>query len=144
MDKCVACQYYDRQHAKTSEGNGVMWGQCRRTAPMLNPINAKSYMIEGVWPHVRDDDWCGEWKQTSRRAETRLPETASPGVHVAIVTNVPGVTGPTVLPPRPAGATVLQVAPVGAAGIAHSVSIGNAAFGATLSGTATTAAGRGD
>ncbi len=39
---------------------------------MLHPINAKSYMIEGVWPHVRDDDWCGEWKQTLRRLDTRI------------------------------------------------------------------------
>ena len=77
MDKCVACQYYDRQHS--NDGKGVMWGQCRRTAPMLHPINAKSYMIEGVWPHVRDDDWCGEWKQTTRRTDTRNIDTASTG-----------------------------------------------------------------
>ena len=28
---------------------------------MLHPVSVKSYLVEGVWPHVRDDDWCGEW-----------------------------------------------------------------------------------
>jgi len=31
-------------------------------------------MIEGVWPTVRDDDWCGEWKAAARRPEPRLNE----------------------------------------------------------------------
>jgi hypothetical protein len=26
-------------------------------------------MIEGVWPTVRDDDWCGEWKALVRRTD---------------------------------------------------------------------------
>jgi len=69
VDKCVACQFYDRQMAKSTDNQGVHWGQCRRTAPMLHPINAKSYMIEGVWPTVRDDDWCGEWKAPVRRTD---------------------------------------------------------------------------
>lgn len=67
VDKCIACQFYDRQLAKPTDARGTQWGQCRRTAPMLHPINAKSYMIEGVWPHVRDDDWCGEWKVGAQR-----------------------------------------------------------------------------
>ena len=25
------------------------------------PQSAKTYVIEGIWPVVRDDDWCGEW-----------------------------------------------------------------------------------
>lgn len=76
VDKCVACQYYDRQMAKPTDTRGVQWGQCRRTAPMLHPINAKSYMIEGVWPHVRDDDWCGEWKVAQRPLQVRPSESA--------------------------------------------------------------------
>jgi hypothetical protein len=76
VDKCVACQYYDRQMAKPTDTRGVQWGQCRRTAPMLHPINAKSYMIEGVWPHVRDDDWCGEWKVAQRPLQVRPSEGA--------------------------------------------------------------------
>lgn len=42
-------------------------GQCRRCAPLLSPNPSKAYQIEGVWPTVRDDDWCGEWKILPRR-----------------------------------------------------------------------------
>ncbi len=65
MDRCTTCQYYDRQN----KGSGI--GQCRREAPALSPVNVKPYMIEGVWPTVRDDDWCGEWKASQRRLEAR-------------------------------------------------------------------------
>ena len=74
MDKCMTCQFYDRKHAKGSAGGSPSWGQCRRSAPQLNPVNAKSYMIEGVWPTVRDDDWCGEWKILARRVDSRVAE----------------------------------------------------------------------
>jgi hypothetical protein len=74
MDKCVTCQYFDRKGAKGSPGAAPSWGQCRRSAPQLNPVTAKSYMIEGVWPTVRDDDWCGEWKILARRVDTRVAE----------------------------------------------------------------------
>ena len=85
VDKCVACQFYDRQMAKTTDTRGVQWGQCRRTAPMLHPINAKSYMIEGVWPHVRDDDWCGEWKVAQRPLQVRPSESVTGGaMHAGI------------------------------------------------------------
>ena len=78
MDKCIGCQFYDRQNG--SQG-GSQWGQCRRAAPMLHPINQKSFMIEGVWPHVRDDDWCGEWKALAvRRVEARpTTDSKAPG-----------------------------------------------------------------
>ena len=79
MEKCVTCQYYDRRNAASAEGRTVQWGQCRRTAPMLHPVNVKSYMIEGVWPHVRDDDWCGEYRAGSaRRTDSRPAETFAP------------------------------------------------------------------
>lgn len=71
MQKCLGCQFYDRRNASTNDGKGTLWGQCRRTAPLLHPLNAKTYMVEGVWPHVRDDDWCGEWKAGVRRPEGR-------------------------------------------------------------------------
>ncbi len=74
MDRCVNCQYYDRQN----KGQGV--GQCRRTAPALSPINAKAYMIEGVWPTVRDDDWCGEWKVAGRRVDPRVADFVAAGM----------------------------------------------------------------
>jgi hypothetical protein len=38
MDKCVTCQYFDRKAAKGSPGAAPSWGQCRRSAPQLNPI----------------------------------------------------------------------------------------------------------
>jgi hypothetical protein len=78
VEKCQVCQYYDRQNVKSNDGkSATQWGQCRREAPMLHPINAKSYMIEGVWPHVRDDDWCGEWKLAARRTDTRVTEVSA-------------------------------------------------------------------
>lgn len=68
MEKCVACQFYDRDdtHAKDK---GVRWGKCRRTGPIVHPIATKSYMVEGLWPSVRDDDWCGEWVASRRRPD---------------------------------------------------------------------------
>jgi hypothetical protein len=32
-------------------------------------------MVEGIWPHVRDDDWCGEWSPSKRRIDS--PATAA-------------------------------------------------------------------
>lgn len=73
MEKCMTCQYYDRKQAKSASGV-PSWGQCRRAAPQLNTVTAKSYMIEGIWPTVRDDDWCGEWKILARRVDSRVAE----------------------------------------------------------------------
>ena len=69
MKKCVACQFYDRNDLRTQD-NGVRWGKCRRTGPIVHPLSAKSYLVEGVWPNVRDDDWCGEWVLGSRQPDT--------------------------------------------------------------------------
>src|SRR5215471_7820938 len=66
VEKCVNCQYYDRKNAKPTDGKAPLWGQCRRHAPHLNPVTAKAYVVEGVWPLVRDDDWCGEWEVLTR------------------------------------------------------------------------------
>jgi hypothetical protein len=75
VEKCINCRFYDRRHARPIDGKAPLWGQCRRQAPQLNPnpINAKAYVVEGIWPLVRDDDWCGEWK-VILRAEEWLPE----------------------------------------------------------------------
>jgi hypothetical protein len=91
MEKCMSCQFYDRKAAKGSAGGAPSWGQCRRSAPLLNPVNAKSYMIEGVWPTVRDDDWCGEWKLLARRVDSRVAEAL----------NAPLMSGPHSLTPAP-------------------------------------------
>jgi hypothetical protein len=69
VERCVTCMYYDRLKAG-GEAKAGSAGQCRRNGPVLSPINQKSYMIEGVWPTVRDDDWCGEWKALQRRVDT--------------------------------------------------------------------------
>lgn len=75
VEKCVNCQYYDRRNAKPTDGKAPLWGQCRRHAPHLNPVTAKAYVVEGVWPLVRDDDWCGEWRVLTRVVDDWVPET---------------------------------------------------------------------
>ena len=103
MERCTSCQYFDRnnRHADAKSPNA---GQCRRSAPALSPINQKSYMIEGVWPTVRDDDWCGEWKALVRRVDpTRLSEVlqapAMPSAMPASAVPTAGLPGATPLPP---------------------------------------------
>ena len=94
VEKCINCQYYDRRRARPTDGKAPMWGQCRRHAPLLNPVTAKSYMVEGVWPLVRDDDWCGEWRVLTRMAEEPIPETTALGAEQV----------PTQAPTHPRGA----------------------------------------
>jgi hypothetical protein len=103
VEKCMSCQYYDRKHAKPQTGGAPQWGQCRQSSPMLNPVNAKSYMIEGVWPTVRDDDWCGDWKMLARRVDGRVAEALNaPLISAQSVSAQPRVNrvmmGPTVAP----------------------------------------------
>jgi hypothetical protein len=69
VEKCFNCQFYDRRRARPTDGKAPMWGQCRRHSPHLNTVTTKTYVVEGVWPLVRDDDWCGEWKILTRTAE---------------------------------------------------------------------------
>jgi hypothetical protein len=69
VEKCVACRFYDRNDANV-EDKGVRWGKCRRTGPMVHPTSAKAYLVEGVWPSVRDDDWCGEWSEAKRKGDS--------------------------------------------------------------------------
>jgi hypothetical protein len=42
----------------------------------LNPVTAKAYVVEGVWPLVRDDDWCGEWRVLTRMIEPLIADPA--------------------------------------------------------------------
>jgi hypothetical protein len=69
VERCVSCHFYDRHNGTPNGGKSPNAGQCRKGSPHLNPMTAKSYMIEGVWPTVRDDDWCGEWKALVRRVD---------------------------------------------------------------------------
>ena len=71
------CQFYDRKSARAADGRGLQWGLCRRQAPQLNPVNAKSHTIEGIWPTVRDDDWCGRWEAQKRRIADTAPASLS-------------------------------------------------------------------
>lgn len=107
MDRCNNCQFYDRQ----DKGAGV--GQCRRQAPALSPINAKAYMIEGVWPTVRDDDWCGEWKSSLRRsADPRFGDFAAAAAAGG------ALAGPSsAMPLRPSPLAINAPAPMSALGI---------------------------
>ena len=151
MEKCVSCQFYDRKSGKeVNDSRAVQWGQCRRTAPMLNPVNTKSYMIEGVWPTVRDDDWCGEWKVPGRRVEARITESLTTPLVAAtppMPTTVPRVaqlTGTAAasasgsgLPPTqrpnslmPEGAAVPPAASVAAVAAAAATAAASAAAGA--------------
>jgi hypothetical protein len=127
VEKCQLCQYYDRQNVRSGDGKATQWGQCRRGSPMLHPINAKSYMIEGVWPHVRDDDWCGEWKLVQRRAANRATELSAGPLTPSAVP--PSPMSPS-LPPRASATT--------ASGFGAAPSI------MPLPGLAMAASGRGD
>ena len=69
VSQCLTCQFYDRKSVRAADARGLQWGLCRREAPHLNPSNPKSHAIEGVWPTVRDDDWCGQW-QAQRKVES--------------------------------------------------------------------------
>jgi hypothetical protein len=71
MEKCLNCQFYDRRNARPTDGRAIMWGQCRRHSPHLSPSTAKGYMVEGVWPLIRDDDWCGEWRSPAQTSLVR-------------------------------------------------------------------------
>lgn len=70
MDRCQHCQFYDRNPSAGAGGKSPNAGLCRRHGPSLSPINPKSYAIEGVWPTVRDEDWCGEFRAAARRGDS--------------------------------------------------------------------------
>jgi hypothetical protein len=108
VEKCQMCQFYDRQNVKPNDGKVTQWGQCRREAPMLHPINAKSYMIEGVWPHVRDDDWCGEWKMASRCMDTRVTEVSTGPLLPGMNPSLPPSIAPS-MPARPSPMSIPSI-----------------------------------
>ena len=91
MHKCATCNFFDRRNARGVDGRSSRSGQCRHSAPMLSPLTTKTYQIEGVWPTVRDDDWCGEWKILVRRpSAVSMPPGA--GMTGASVTPLPTPT----------------------------------------------------
>jgi hypothetical protein len=74
LERCQTCQYFDRHDQRSADGKLVQSGQCRREAPRLSPVNVKAHMIEGVWPHVRGDDWCGEHRALAKRLDTEFTQ----------------------------------------------------------------------
>jgi len=98
LSKCAACQYYDRNDVR-SEDKGVRWGKCRRSGPMLHPVSTKSYIVEGVWPHVRDDDWCGEWVASTRRVDS----TAAAAMNSLLMQTAASSARPSATPASPVG-----------------------------------------
>ena len=129
MEKCIGCNFYDRPSGKQADSRGIQWGQCRRHAPMLHPINQKTHMIEGVWPHVRDDDWCGEWKAAARRVDVRQSDGVASGPLLP-------VSGASPFAPRPAAKSTLQGGTLGSQSSTSSTS--------TIMSGAIASAGRGD
>jgi hypothetical protein len=75
VERCTNCQFYDRHGGNGAAGKSSNGGQCRRHAPQLAPNSSKQYLIEGVWPTVRDEDWCGEFKASGQ--QQRRPESTT-------------------------------------------------------------------
>jgi len=95
VSQCLNCQFYDRKSQRAADARGLQWGLCRRQAPLLNPVNQKSHAIEGVWPTVRDDDWCGQW-EAHRGTEVAMPSAAALAQGAAKTVNArsPAMAGP--------------------------------------------------
>ena len=56
----------------------------------VNPVTAKAYVVEGIWPLVRDDDWCGEWKASTPVSISRTqftPRTVDLPLTAAVATS---------------------------------------------------------
>ncbi|HET7260468.1 MAG TPA: hypothetical protein VFK60_01400 [Casimicrobiaceae bacterium] len=69
MMRCVGCRFYDRNERLSADGGDLRWGRCRRSVPALHPVDGRTFSAEGVWPRVRDDDWCGAWEARGAHAE---------------------------------------------------------------------------
>lgn len=62
---CADCVYFA---PGSTDARGYRHGDCRRLPPQLIGTaeqKVAEYAIEGVWPRVRSDAWCGEFKGTS-------------------------------------------------------------------------------
>ncbi len=90
MDRCLTCQFFDRRDQRSADGKSAQWGQCRREPPRLSPVNGKPHMIEGVWPHVRGDDWCGEYRGLAKRLDTQLTELLDDPLMANLTTDTNG------------------------------------------------------
>ena len=69
MMRCVGCRFYDRNDRASADGGDLRWGSCRRSVPTLRPAEGRAFSAQGVWPRVRDDDWCGAWEARDARVD---------------------------------------------------------------------------
>ena len=61
-DDCGRCEFFRAEHA-LGDGAGV----CRRWPPTLVPRSNELASVISAFPSVEFDDWCGEYKDSSRR-----------------------------------------------------------------------------
>lgn len=82
---CPTCQHYDTRkeytagipagyvgRARINLPPGDECGTCRRWPPLAS-VNAAA-----VWPIVRDDEWCSEWKANERPVYDLGPKARKP------------------------------------------------------------------
>lgn len=72
MKGCRSCHHWQEQDQfldridPATANQKVQIGRCRRYAPRPNIVPAASggdsAAVNGLWPQVASDDWCGEWE----------------------------------------------------------------------------------
>lgn len=68
---CSNCRY-GREEARGSvfaSDRGAGWGSCRRNAPLVVavPSPERTAFLQGAFPRVQADDWCGEYQGRNAR-----------------------------------------------------------------------------
>jgi len=53
MENCSTCKYFAVIDGKV--------GNCRRFPPVPFPVGPNN--VSTIWPAVRHEQWCGEWRQ---------------------------------------------------------------------------------
>lgn len=53
---CANCLFFEALQSDEEDDLGGEYGQCRRAPPVLVEPGA----MNGVWPVIREDNWCGE------------------------------------------------------------------------------------
>ena len=71
-DLCETCRYFEKSQGDPIGSWDVPYGSCRRGPPVLDPRYHKSPAHDDgnmvmcpenwVWPAVRVDEWCGEYR----------------------------------------------------------------------------------
>ncbi|MEZ5125380.1 MAG: hypothetical protein R2826_03910 [Thermoleophilia bacterium] len=70
---CYNCQYgrEETRGAVFARDRSDGWGTCRRRAPVVAVVSApeRAAFLQGAFPRVRMDDWCGEYQGRALRTE---------------------------------------------------------------------------